>query len=252
MLNIPALRSARFTVQLKEISMLNAIKLAKMPIHLSEKQNTFLLQSIIESVDGRELDPLYWTVQERMFTIGHYIAATQDHDPDFKIGDDAHYSDYLQGERQYKLERYEIGEYGGDHWAAIPLLGIMAETIESLEGEFVGIDAKTHWNIGCMAAQLFPNGNELDYRSADYDQQLLERMLTLSQLPESAFIYLLTQLNIANREFMHLFDITMSEAGIVARPLDGGAGKPYARFPACAAISTVSQQLCGKPDLSSP
>lgn len=251
MLNIPAMRSARFTVQLKEISMLNAIKLAKMPIHLREKQNTFLLQSIIESVDGRELDPLYWTVQERLFIVGHYIAATQDNDPDFAIGE-ARYSDYLQGERQYKLERYEIGNYEGDYWTAVPLLGIMAETIESLEGEFVGIDAKTHWNIGCMAAQLFPNENELDYRSADYDQQLLERMMTLSQLPESAFIYLLTQLNIANRELMHLFDTTMTEDGIVVRPIDGGADKPYARFPACAAISTVSQQLCGKPDLPSP
>jgi len=249
MLNIPALRSARFAVQLKEISMLNAIKLAKMPLHASEKQNTFLLQSIIESVEGIECDPKYWTVQERLFAIGHYIAVTQDDDPDFAIGE-ARYSDYLMGDRQYKLDHYDLGVYGDDAWSAIPLLGIMAETIEALEGEIIDIDQRTHWNLGAMACQLVVNGDALDYRSPDYDQQVLERMLTLSQFSESDFIYLLTQLNVANAQMMHLFDLTMSDVGIVAKPI-GGADKPYARFPADSAISTLSKQLCGKPDRSS-
>ncbi|WP_157823715.1 hypothetical protein [Acinetobacter proteolyticus] len=54
MLYIPVLRSSRFIVQLKEIAMLNSIKLAQMPESTNELQNTFLIRSIIESVEGEE------------------------------------------------------------------------------------------------------------------------------------------------------------------------------------------------------
>lgn len=248
MLYIPVLRSARFTVQLKEISMLNAIRLANMPENVSEAQNTFLINSIIESVEGVE-NPLLWTVQERMFCIGHYIAATQDESPDFEVGE-AHYSDYLQGERQYQMDTIDLGEYEGDNWTAIPLLGVMAETIETLEGEIEGIEQRTHWYLGCMACQLIPNGRELDYNSPDYNRQVLERMVILSQMPESNFLHLLGFLQHAQSQFDHLFKIAITDVGIAALAKDGGADLPYARFPAHTAITTLSKQLCGKSQLS--
>lgn len=251
MLFIPMLKSTRFAVQLKEIAMLNAIKLANMPPNTSEQQDTFLLNSIIESVEGLEENPLFWTVQERLFVIGHYIVATQDDNPDFVIGN-ANYSDYLQAEKHYTLDHLDLGVYEEDMWTAVPLLGVMAETIESLEGAIDGVEGRMHWSLGCMACQLIPNGKELDYYSPDYYQKVLERMLTLSQIPESAFIHLLTQLTIANTEFTHLFKIALTDKGIAVVPKVGGTDKPYARFPAHSAITTLSQQLCGKPQLSSP
>lgn len=249
MLNIPILRSSRFVLEMKEIAMLNAIKLANMPIQFSERQNTFLINSIIEGVEGVE-NPLLWTVQERMFCIGHYIAATQDESPDFAIGD-AHYSDYLQGEKQYQFDTFDLGEYEGDTWTAIPLLGVMAETIERLEGEIEGIESRTHWYLGCMACQLIPNDVSLDFNRPDYDRQVLERMIVLSQMPESDFLYLMGLLTTAQTHFSHLFSIAITDVGIVALPREGGADLPYARFPASTAITTLSKQLCGKSELSS-
>lgn len=249
MLNIPVLRSARFSVQMKEIAMLNSIKLASMSEHLSEKQNSFLIKSVIDEVEGLVIDPLLWTVQERMFFIGHYIAATQDESPDFEIGE-GHYSDYLQGEKQYKFDALELGEYEGDTWTAIPLLGVMAETIEALEGELDGIEKRTHWYLGCMACQLIPNGKVLDIDSPDYDNQLLEKMIILSQMPESDFIYLMSLLTTAHQYFDHLFSITITDSGIAAMPKERGAELSYARFPAHTAITTISKQFCGKHQLS--
>lgn len=250
MLHIPVLRSARFTVQLKEVAMLNAIRLANMPDHISEKQNTFLINSIIESVEGVE-NPLLWTVQERMFCIGHYIAATQDESPDFEVGE-AHYSDYLQGEKQYQFDTVDLGEYEGDNWSAVPLLGIMAETIESLEGEIEGVEKRTHWYLGCMACQLIPNDRLLDHNAPDYDRQVLEKMVILSQMPESVFIYLLGLLHQANEHFNHLFKVAVTDVGIAALAKNGGSNMPYARFPAHTAITTLSKQLSGKSELPSP
>lgn len=248
MLDIPVLRSKRLILEMKEIAMLNAIKLAGMSEHYTERQNTFLINSILEKVEGIE-NPLLWTVQERMFCISHYIAATQDNDPDFSIGD-ARYSDYLLGEKQYQFDSLDLGEYEGDLWTAIPLLGVMAEAIERLEGEVEGIEKRTHWYLGCMACQLIPNGNALDYNSPDYDNQVLERMIVLSQIPESNFLYLMSLLTTAHQHFNHLFNISIADTGIVAMPREGGANLPYARFPAHTAITTLSKQLCGKSQLS--
>lgn len=247
MLNIPLLRSSRITAELKEISMMNSIKLANMPEHLTEKQNTFLLNSIIESVQGIE-SPLMWTVQERMLTIAQYIAATQEGSPDFEVGE-LRYSDFLRGNAQYQHDQYEIGIYEDDHWSAIPLLGIMVETIEMLEGEIVGIEGRSHWYLGCMACQLVVKRKPLDIESNDYDKQVLERMILLSQFPESSFIELLAHLNLANKHFTHLFEIAISETGIVAQSIEKeGTAPSFARFPAYSAITTATQRICGKSD----
>ena len=165
-------------------------------------------------------NPLLWTIQERMFCIGHYIAATQDGDPDFEIGN-AHFSDYLQAEKHYQFDSYDLGEYEDDLWTAVPLLGVMAETIERLEGEIEGIENRTHWYLGCMACQLIPNGDALDYNSPDYDTQVLERMIVLSQVPESNFLYLMGLLTTAHQHFDHLFNISISDDGVVAMPREG-------------------------------
>lgn len=252
MLNIPLLRSSRLSVQLKEIAMLDSIKLAQMPSHLPEKQTTFLLNSALDQADaeGDLANPLFWTVSERMLGVGHYIASMQDGDPDFSIGDNAKYSDYLQGDKQYQHDVFDIGFYEGDHWIAVPLLGIMAETIESLEGEIIGANGRMHWHLGCMACQLMPNDKVIDYHDNEYAKKILERMIMLSQFPESAFIFLLAQLNLANSHFLHLFNLKISEVGIVAQPT-GGMDLPSARFPANSAITSVSQYLCGKSDLLS-
>lgn len=248
MLFIPVLRTARFTLALKEIAMLNAIKLANMPESQAEQQTTFLINAITENVEGLE-NPLYWTVQERMLCVGHYIAATQDESPDFAIGE-ARFSNYLQAEKQYQHDICDLGEYEEDHWTAVPLLGVMAETIERLEGAIEGIESRTHWYLGCMACQLIPNGAALDYESHNYEAQVLERMVVLSQIPETNFLHLMGLLTKAHQYFNHIFDIAITDIGIAVLPREGEANLPYARFPAHTAITTISQQLSGKSHLS--
>lgn len=245
MLSIPELKTKRFSVELNEIAILNALKLADIPHEANERATTFLIKSTVSNVVG-EADPLMWTVQERMLVASYYISATQEDDADFEIGDNAKYSDYLMGEAQYQHDYLDLGEYQDDHWSAIPLIGYMSEAIERLEGEIEGITNKTHWHIGMMAAQLIPNDQALDYLAGDYDRQLLERMIVLSHMPESDFFTLMAMLNESNRYFKHLFDIAVSDHGIVARSNGGAKDLPYARFLATSAVTSLSKQLCGK------
>lgn len=233
---------------MKELAMLNAIKLATIPSYLNEEATTYHLRSVLESVDADDKalsDPLMWTVQERIFGIAHYIASTQDDEPDFEVGE-GHYSDYLIGEKQFAVEQVEIGEIEGDIWTAKPLLGYMAEAIERLHGEVEGVEGEAHWVLGLMAAQLIPNGDELNVPVSEYEAALYERMKALINFPESIYVQLLGKLKNANQEMCHLFDIWVEESGIVILP-KRGAKLPNARFPASTTITSVARYLSGKP-----
>lgn len=115
MIFFPVLRTARFTVQLKELSMGDAIALAGIPAEASEAATTAMLKAVIQDVQGDVEDPEQWTVQERTMAICHYMASIQDGDPDFELeGGGSRYTDYLQGEKSYPGDSVEAASPEGD------------------------------------------------------------------------------------------------------------------------------------------
>ncbi|MBL0011136.1 MAG: hypothetical protein IPP22_09355 [Nitrosomonas sp.] len=149
MIHFPALRMRRFTVQLRELTIGESIKIASMPVHLEEASITALLRFSVESVKGNSIieDPQHWTVQERIMAVCHYLASTNDGEPDFLIGE-GHYSDYLDGGNDTAVteDSIMVGEVGGDIWHIRQFTGAMAESIERLSGEVAGITGNF---IGC-------------------------------------------------------------------------------------------------------
>ena len=259
MIYIPSLKTARFTADIHEMYLFDSVKLTRMPEHLEQEQTTFAIHSMLEKTSTSFEDARMWTVQERMLAITNYIAGTQEDGEANFLVDTLNYTDYLQADKQYLRDYAELGEYDGDQWRAYHLLGYMAEEIERLEGEIVNpntkqvIDGRLHWIIGCIACQLVPNDQFLDPTDTNYSQELLKRMIVIASLPESDFLVLYSFLQKAQAELMHLFEIAITDQGIVAvsKPVEKEGGlieQQYARFLPSSIVSEPTRNLSRKFD----
>ncbi len=247
MIHIPALRSKRITARLTELPIIDAIGLASIPETMHEEATSAFLRGALAEATGIA-DPAHWTVQERIFAVCHYMAATFDSGPDFSLGEDARYSDYLIGDQQYPVPEIDIGEIEGDQWVVRHLTGAYAASIERLCGEVAGIQGRTHWLVGAMAAQLVPNGDGgPEDGDGEIDAFLLQRMRVLLGFPESVFARLLAAYNEARGKLQHLFRIDFDDEGLIVLPREDAAGLPAARFPAGTCLTPLARGLVGKP-----
>jgi len=254
MITFPELRSKRLSIDLKEISLLNASKILSMEPGRSEAENTLFLESIINKEKSNFTDPRAWTVQERMMAIAHYQMHTSD-DKNFLIGENARFSDYFM-EVDYVDDNIEIGEALGSTWNIIHLNGAMAEIIEQLEGTIEGIKGLIHWYVGMMGCQLRNETDNAPDPVADtskFIDWLVERMTVFINYGESDYYTMLDLLFKGQSKLTHLFDISVDDKGIVAKPIsqheEGGAEGdelPSARFSAISCISIVTQEILGK------
>jgi len=251
-INFPALRTKRLTVRLKELTMMDAITLASLPVHLGEETATYFLRCAVSEVVGIE-DPAQWTVQERTLAICHYMASTFDDGPNFTVGSSgARYSDYLMGEKDYDEDEVGVGAIEDDEWTVRQLTGAMASAIERLQSELPGVTGRTHWQIGLMAAQMVPNGERGDgLGEGEFDAFLLERMRVIANFPESTFVMLAERYEEARGRLEHLFRVSFDETGLIVLPREGSAADlPPARFPAGSCITSFARYLGGKPEES--
>ena len=243
MVHFPILRTKRMTLQLRELTIGQSIALAALPSHLEQAETTAFLRYARESVQGVASDPLTWTVQERMFAVCHYIAATSADGPDFSVGK-GRYSDYFDGAKEKAGDQIDVGELGGDLWSIVDLTGRDAETIERLKGELKDgagnpIEGKLHWILGAMAAQLRRKEDEAKPEAeGEYEHYLLDRMKVFAAFPESDFMALMVMFYEGRAKLAHFFNIDFSDAGIIAMPMEAAADNlPPARFP-------ISSCLC--------
>jgi hypothetical protein len=246
-IHIPILRTKRLTVQLRELSMLDAIALASTPDGAHEAATSRFLAAAIERTEGGTPDPDDWTVQERTLAVTHYLASTLDDGPDFALDgvDEARYSHYLAGELDYPGDSVSVGEVAGTAWTARQLTGRMAGAIERTQGEMPEISGKAHWMFGRLAAQLVANDDPWP-DSGDIDQVLMERMRKMLARPESEVILLQSAWLDANRRLAHLFEVDADADGLLVRPrsdLEGAADRPPARFPAGSCLSPIARGL---------
>lgn len=250
MIYFPVLRTRRLTVQLRELSIGESIALAGRPEHLDEANCTAFLRSAVASSRGGPSDPALWTVQERLFAVCHYLASTATDGPDFSVGA-GRYMHYMDSTDVAVPETLiELGMVGGDTWHIRHLTGAMAEAIERAQGDAEGLEGRSHWLLGGMAAQLVRSGESPpDETEGGFDSLLLQRMQVLARFPESDFMALMLLYNEGRDRLQHLFRIDFQPQGIVVLPNTGGvaAALPPARFPAHTCLSSVAKNLVGKP-----
>jgi hypothetical protein len=241
-IHIPILRSKRLTVQLKELSIAQSIGLAKMPIHAEQETITAFLTAALESANLD--DVTQWTVAERNMAVCHYLSSVVDDGPDFAVGENGHYTDYLDGEHDIKdiNALVEVGDLGGDTWQVRHLTGWAAETIERLEGALDNIAGRLHWMLGAMAAQLVRKDEDCPLL---FDEDwLLHRMKTLAALSESDFITLSFLHQQGVDALYHLFSINFDDDGLLVLPVTR-SDLPPARFRVRSSLTGFAQRMGG-------
>ncbi len=235
MINIPLLRLRSGSVQLNELTIEQSLALAVIPAGYFEQGiSRFITMSC------PDCDPLKMTVEDRMMLVAHYLASTGEN-PDFAIGR-AHFSDYLIGDENSRVDLVEIGDIDGDYWLCRTLTGEFSEAIERLQGE-TGLPPRVHWTIGRLASQLYRKDESLEID--DIDLWLKNRMAVFSKYPESSFMMLFSAYQHARVGMRHLFIIENDDKGIVAMPKEGVTDYPAARFPVDTCISDYVKTMAG-------
>lgn len=248
LINIPPLRVKRFTAQMRELSIRDAIALAAIPASMQHAAASFFMKCAVTDVEGAVEDPELWTVQERTLAICHYMSSTYDDGPDFTLNNGAKYSDYLAG-KDFKDSHIDIGEVEGDAWTVRHMTGRLACSIERLVGEVDGVNDYTFWQVAIMAAQMVPNGLSGDeLTDSDLDQFILERINVIASFPESVFAVLLSKWHAAVDELQHLVFLAFDDEGTLCLSSDegGSLGRRPARFPAGAVVTSLARGMGGK------
>lgn len=255
MIQFPTIRTSRLTVKLHELSLLKSIELANIPEDRIEQACTHLLMATTKlSVNCPPVKD--WTAQERIFVLCNYLSTVFD-DPDFAIGDQAHFFDYLgvAGDVDFVADPVVVGEVGGDKWMIRHLTGTMAEAIERRLGDIYDIHGRSHWLLGCMAAQLYRDGEEPSStdNEGDFDDVLVERAKVFANYPDSDFQELLLAFYRGREKLKHIFDLDIDHKGIVVLPKEGAEGDlPPARFRAHLGLSAVAAEMAEKTGIDSP
>lgn len=236
MIPFPPLRTRRHVIELRELTIGEAIYLAKLNPAAHEAGVTALLKH------AAGVDTGDWTVQERGLAVAHYMAQTMG-DPDFALGD-LKFSDYFVADEA--PDEVELGYLLEDHWSMRPLLGRHAEAIErfilggSLPAE------RMSWWLGAMACQL-RRPTEAEPDAADFDGYLAKRITVLQNFPTSAFVDLLTAFLAGQAKLNRLFSLEFTDEGVVFAAREVPAAAP-ARFRVSDCFAGVARQILGIAD----
>jgi hypothetical protein len=222
------------TLDMKELTILQAMTLAKIPTN----QEQYSVGRFIRFVTNDAVNPNILTAQERTMALCHYLAASSDTGADFSVGNGV-FSDYFNPTQTKQPHSIPLTDYEGDNWLVTPLFGWALEGLERLEGEIPELTGRTFWLVGRMASQLTKEGDILpDIDSNDsVDMWLLHRLKTLSSYPEREFNRLLGAFLTTVEAHNALFKIDVDDTGLVIMPESEDKGLPPARFP-CYTIIT--------------
>lgn len=246
MIAFSTLRTRRLNVKLRELTIGETMYLCKLPSHLNEAGTTALLEKIVEPTDkparDQVTDPRLWTVHERAFVVAHYIAHVGD-EPDFAVGKDARYSNYLNMDKQDVRESIDLGLVAGDKWIIRPLLGIHAESIERLINEERIDGERQGWWLGAMAAMMTLESGA-DVLDAELDRAIEAKVNILKAYPATEFMELLNAFFDGISRLDHFFQMTFLDDGIAWEV----PGLHPARFQFSAAINETAWSVFGKPE----
>lgn len=247
MITFTPFRTPRLTVQLIELTIGASIELCSRPASRHEANTSALLAHIVAEPDrivpGQVYDPRLWTVEERGALVAHYLAHSIG--PEFTIGDNAKYPDFLFQEQQ-TAEEIPIGPVAEDEWHVGPLLGYQAESIERLilNGR-AGVSGRMGWTMCAMACQMRRTQEEAleDIGDADFDNWLEHRLAVFKAYPESTFALLLDAFLAARHAQRHLLQSVFNDEGVVF--VSEVPGLPSARFPVSDVFSDRTARFLG-------
>ncbi|WP_219097744.1 hypothetical protein [Pseudomonas sp. UMAB-40] len=251
---ISPVNTRRVSVEMSELLIEDVEKLCEIPAIYEQRTASELLRRVCKPIDrpGAVADPRFWSVNERIFVIGNYMAATRSDGPDFPVGDETHgghFSDYLLAGADYVADIPFT--FDGITWLYSPLLGYQAEVIEALiaGGAYKATDFS--WWCAAMAACLRAADEEpvVYVDDASYEAALVERITPLRKLAESQFVGLFHAFLDAQQQAAHLVHAITSSFGVVAAPVSERAeGAPElapACFPAHTCISRGARAVMG-------
>jgi len=220
MKSIQPVHTLRISVQPRELEIGQAQELCAIPYRFAQRTITAFLKLACEQLPRpvgklQVVDPLLWSVNERMNVVIFYLAAMLDDGPDFKLGE-GRLHDYLLAGTDY-LEFVEF-EHGGVPHLCTPLHGYQAEAIETMVE--TGVLPKTYfgWQLGVMSACI--RGKEetpIEYVDpTSYSKALLERINTLRKCPETEFVQLFDAYLNASLQLQHFVHAVFNAQGVLA------------------------------------
>ena len=244
MIHFPPLQTPRLNVQLRELTIRQAVALAATPLEKHEAATSALLAAIVDQAHGEHAEPGRWTVQERMFVVAHYLACTSDTGANFAIGN-GRFLDYLRGDIDAAAESVDAGQACGDAWRCKQLTGDEAVAMEALCTDRMG------WVAADMAARMHAQDGEdpappdATARPADYAAWLADRKAAFEAMPESDFEQLFEAYRRGLDSLRHLFWLEFDAAGHVVMPKAKGGESDLdpARFPVAAALGPLARIL---------
>lgn len=251
MLTFAPTRTRRLCVNLKELTLGQAITVAKLPPERHELTITEMLRFVAADAtkprETYETNPLLWTVEERTLLIVSYLAQVSQDGPDFPVGK-LRLSSFVDLGADSTKNETDLGQVAGKARVMRPLLGAHAQALE------VACTTRGEWIMGAIACQVFakeePVPDWAEVPEGELHEWIEARIQLLRDMPESVFeeVYLAWLGGLGHLQ--HFVAWTLDDAGLVylSKPEEGGGEQSTARFLANACISDTAKQLCGRPD----
>lgn len=222
MKSIQPVHTLRLSVQPRELTIGQAQLLCAIPYQFAQRTITEFLRAVCTEIPRASghpcvMDPLQWSVNERMHVTIYYLAAILDEGdgPDFLLGK-GHLHDYLLSGADY-VEAVTF-THGNEAMLCTPLHGYQAEAIETLVE--TGALPKTYfsWHLGVMAACIRGvDEPPIEYSDpASYGKALLDRINELKGVPESDFLELYDLYANASLSLQHFVHAVFNHEGVVA------------------------------------
>lgn len=248
MIHFQPLRTRRVAVCINELSLDQAISMCKLPADRHEGAISQFLRFCASAAEKPRpeyvTDPRMWTVSERLRLVVQYLMGVSDDGPDFSVGR-ARLTDYIDFTVEANDLVVEGIEVGGAPMQMRPLLGIQAEALETL------CTGRGDWMIGCIAAQIVPQGESPRWEEMP-DVAVLAwhkaRMAAVRELPESDFERLMSEFMVGQEKLRQFFHLGVGDDGIVCMPNEPGDEVPPGRFRPSSCTSQSTRLLFASPD----
>jgi hypothetical protein len=249
LIHFPPAVTTKLNVQLRELTMREAVELAATPLGRHEAAATALLDRIVLTAGGPHSDRRLWTVQERMFIVAHYIACTTDGPGNFELGDGS-LLDYLLADQDSAPDQVDVGPACGNRWTVKQLVGAEAIAVEALSAR------RADWVTADMAARLRcddpddPPAPDPANDPGRYAAWLAAQKKGIDDLPESDFEELFAVYRAGLVPLEHLFRVEFDHQGLIVMPKakakargGGDASLSPARFPLASCLGRVASIL---------
>lgn len=251
---INPINTRRISVDMSEMLIEDVEKLCEIPAVFEQRTVSELLRRVCKPIDrpGAVADPRLWSINERIFAVASYMAATRDDGPDFPVGaaeTGGHFSDYLLEGADF-VGDIPFSACGRD-LLYTPLLGYQAEIIEALiaGGTYKATDFS--WWCGAIAACVRGDDEEpvayID--DGSYETELVSRITAIRKLADTEFVELFHAFLQVQQRGAHLVNAVTSSFGVIAAPVserkEGAPELAPACFPPHTCISVGARSAMG-------